>query len=145
MSGLTNGKRWARFIIVLGFVMAAIVGLGFLMLGGDPTFRFRHRSARYYVDFSKTCDSILAKHPLGTNESIEIPVTDTSLPEIIRELPPFKIEVRPHCLWILAGGTGHANGYGITWEPRDESETNVWVLRTILESHERIVYAANRE
>jgi len=137
--------RIARVIIIVCCALVVVVVLSFLALGGDPTFRFRHRSERYYVEFTKTCDSILAAHPLGTNQAIEIPITGRSLPRIIRELPPFKIEVRPHCLWILAGGTGHANGYGITWEPRDESQTNVWALRTILESHERIVYVRHEK
>lgn len=129
-----------------------VIGLGALCLAGfvwflpwllNPQyFGLRHKSARYYADLTAACDSIMANHPLGTNEVVKIPVTDSTLPKIIKDLSPIKVEVRPQCVWMLLVSDSHA-GFGLAWEPQ-YGHTNLWVLHTIAESEETVIYVASR-
>jgi hypothetical protein len=136
----------SRTTKVLFLLPIFLVGLVLLLpvLSHPQHFVFRHRSASYYSDFTKACDSLLAQHPLGTNQFIEISVTDPSLPKIIRDVNPFKIKVAPDWVWIVAWGSGHASGAGITWEPQYQIPNSTWVLSTTVESHSRVVYVENR-
>jgi hypothetical protein len=129
-------------IFFIGFV--CIIGFFWLvpMLLNSEYFGLRHKSAKYYADYTAACDSVLAKHPLGTNESINIPVTDPSLPKIMTDLHPIKIQVRPQCVWILLGSDSHA-GFGLTWEPQ-WNNTNIWVLHTTAESLDTVIYSSKR-
>ena len=92
-------------------VVALPIGFVLLMpiLAQPGHFAFRHRSTSYYVEFTKACDSLLAQHPLGTNKFIELPVTDASLPGIIRNVHPFRIKLAANWVWILAWGEGHGD------------------------------------
>ena len=132
-------------LVVLGFVLIIaiiLIGPWPLTLINRQYFGWRHKSAKYYADFTEACDSVLATHPLGTNEFILIPVTDPALPKIIIEAKPLKIEVGRQCLWMLQGSDSHA-GFSLTWEPQ-WGNTNVWILHTTAESLDTIVYTAAR-
>jgi hypothetical protein len=112
------------------------------MLLNPQYFGLRHKSARWYADFTAACDSVLQEHLPDTNEAIMIPVTDRSLPKIITDLHPIKIQVGPERFWMLLVSDSHA-GFGLTWDPQWGS-TNVWVLHTTAESEDTVIYSAVR-
>lgn len=141
--------RAFRIILVTGLVVAFIIGLlWFGLLWFYPNllnrqyFGLQHKSARWYADFTAACDSVLAEHPLGTNEAIWIPITDTSVPKRIRDLDPIKLQVNPQRVWMLLGSDSHA-GFGLEWHPK-WNDTNVWVLDTVAEGLETDLYSAKR-
>src|SRR4051812_7303795 len=83
-------------------------------------FSFRHRSEKYYAEFTTACESLLTQYPVGTNSFIELNGTDVSIPKIIRDLHPVRIKVAQDRVWILhPGGTE----FGVTWERQGESQT----------------------
>jgi hypothetical protein len=133
----------AKFPLLFVALLAAFI-LVLPILGHPQHFAFRHRSPGYYAEFARACDSLLAQHPIGTNEIVEIPVNDQSIPSIIRQVHPFRIKLATNWVWILAWGEGHADGVGITWEPQNEGQTSVWALLTTAEGHTRTVYVAPR-
>jgi hypothetical protein len=93
--------------------------------------RFEHRSAKYHADFAAACDSILASHPLGTNGFVEVSATDGSLPPIVRELGPVRIQVSTNWVWVLVDDS-HTDGLVVVWEtqsgPEGTKQTNIWNL-----------------
>ena len=101
-----------------------------------------HKSLEYYAELAAACDSILEKHPLGTNEVIWIPVTDTSLPAVVRRLHPLKLQVNPQRVWMLLDSDSRA-GIGLEWHPKWD-DTNVWELDIVAESLETVIYSAKR-
>lgn len=133
---------------IIKFVLLVVLFVGFVLLlpllAHPQHFAFRHKSAGYYGQFAKACDSLLTQHPVGTNKVLELPVTDASVPNIIRDVHPVRIKLGTNWVWILAWGESHGNGVGITWAPENEAQTNVWILRTTVESHTRAVYVASR-
>jgi hypothetical protein len=142
-------SKKVRVVLILGGGIIAPALLLALCIGSaaglhDPASGFKHKSPQYYAAFAKSCDSLLVQYLTGTNRFVEVPVTDTSLPKIIRDVHPFKIKVERNHVWILAGGTSHVLGYGISWEPNDEAKTNVWALSTTQESQTRVLYVAER-
>ena len=136
--------RALKIIAILGAVLALLAAfLWFLPELLKPQyFGLRHKSARWYVDFTAACDDILAAHPPGTNKAIWIPVADPSLPKIIKDLHPLKLQVNPQRVWMLMVSDSHA-GFGLEWVPKWE-DTNVWILQTIAESRETVLYSAPR-
>jgi hypothetical protein len=88
-------------------ILASIIGLllYFPTLAHPSFFAFHNKSPAYYKELSQACDLILLQHQLGTNLFIEVAVTDTSLPKIIRDLDPLEIRVQPLRAWILHGGS----------------------------------------
>jgi hypothetical protein len=136
--------RASRIILAVVLVLVCIIGfLWFLPNLLNPQyFGLRHKSAKYYADYTAACDSVLAAHPLGTNESIKIPVTDPSLPKIMTDLHPIRIEVSSQRVWMLLGSDSHA-GFGLTWDPQWDN-TNIWVLHTTAESLDTVIYASKR-
>ena len=138
-----------RVLLILAGCIFAPVFLLALCIGSaaglyDPAYGFKHKSPHYYAAFAKSCDSLIVQRIVGTNEFVEVPVTDTSLPKMIRDVHPFEIKVARDYVWILAGGTSHVLGYGIRWEPQDEAKTNVWALSAIQEGYTRVLYVAER-
>jgi len=134
--------RVTRIMLVIGLVVAFIVGFVCFvpMLLNPQYFGLRHKSAKYYADYTTACDSLMVEHPLGTNEVIELSITDPSLPKIITDLHPFRIQVRPYGVWILLGSTSHS-GFGLTWEWKPKyGQTNIWVLHTTAESLDTVIY-----
>ena len=127
-------------IITALAILTILAAVGFFLFWPDSHSRFRHRSNAYYAEFARGCDSLLAQHPWGTNDFIELSGTNTQLPKIIQDLQPSKIKVSSNQVWILSQG----GKFGISWEPETETKTNVWLLITSVESHARIVYSANR-
>ena len=117
-------------------VILAVLGIGLFLFWPDSYSRFRHRSEAYYVEFAQACDFLIAQHPFGTNRFIEMSPTDATLPQTIRDLRPSKITVSANRVWILSKG----DQFGIAWEPVDEAQTNIWVLRTFIESDTRTIY-----
>lgn len=132
--------------IILAVVLVVVFFIGFLWslpeLLNPQYFGLRHKSAKYYADYTSACDALLAKHSLGTNDFISIPATDPSLPKIITDLHPVKIQVRTQGVWLLLGSDSH-NGFGLTWEP-EYGQTNLWVLHTTAESLDTVIYRSNR-
>ncbi len=104
--------------------------------------RLQHKSREYYAELAAACDSILAKHPLGTNEVIWISVTDSSLPMVVRDLHPIKLQVNPQRVWMLLDSDSRA-GIGLEWQPKWDN-TNVWKLDIVAESLETVIYSAKR-
>jgi hypothetical protein len=141
---LGGTMRALRTIAIVGAVLVLIAAfLWFLPELLNPQyFGLRHKSARWYVDFTAACDGVLAAHAPGTNEAIWIPVTDPSLPKIIRDLHPLKLQVNPQRVWMLMVSDSHA-GFGLEWAPK-WGDTNVWILQTIAESMETVLYSAER-
>lgn len=133
-------------LVVSVVVVCTIAFLLFLPNLINPQyFGLRHKSAKWYADFTAACDSVLANHPVGTNnrmEPFEIPVTDPSLPKIITDLRPIRIQVGTHAIWMLLGSESH-NGFGLTWDPQ-WGNTNIWVLHTTAESEDTVIYSARR-
>ena len=139
--------RALRLISVVAVVLACLIGfLWFLPNLLNPQyFGLRHKSAKWYADFTAACDSVIASHPLGTNDpimGIAIPITDPSLPKIITDLHPLKIQVGPQRFWMLLVADSHA-GFGLTWDPKWD-DTNTWVLHTTAESLDTVIYSARR-
>jgi hypothetical protein len=130
--------RVPRTITLLVLLSVCIAGVFFVGPHLTQYSRFRHKSDVYYAELTKACDGILTRHPVGTNQFIELSVADPSLPKIIANLRPLKIKIQPQRVWILHGGE-----FGIAWE-QDESRMNVWRLITACESHVRVVYVASR-
>lgn len=129
-------------------VFACIIGfVWFLpMLLNPQDFRFKHRSAKYYADFTAACDSVLVEHPLGTNELLFIPLADASLPKIITDLHPCVIQVSRRGVFLGLGGDDHALKSGIEWEPQ-QGDTNIWVLNTVYGSSDSLdclIYVTKR-
>ncbi len=136
--------RALRLISVVAVVLACIIGfLWFLPNLLNPQyFGLRHKSAKWYADYTAACDAVLAEHPLGTNKAIMISVTDPSLPKIITDLHPIKIQVSHQWFWMLLVADSHA-GFGLTWDPKWD-DTNIWVLHTTAESEDTVIYSARR-
>ncbi len=139
--------RAFQILLVMGLGAVFIIGIigyvGLLpMLVNPQYFGLKHKGAKYYADLTGACDSILTEHPLGTNEVIKIAVTDPSLPKIITNLHPIKIRVSPQRVWLLLGSDSHA-GFGLAWEPQ-YGQTNMWVLHTIAEGLDTVIYVSKR-
>ncbi len=137
--------RALRIIAIIAVPLALIVAfLWFLpMLLNPQYFGLRHKSSKWYAEFTAACDVVLAAHPLGTNEAIWIPVSDHSIPKIIRDLHPLKLQVNPQRVWMLMVSDSHA-GFGLEWHPKWD-DTNVWTLDTVGESMETVIYSASRD
>src|SRR5260221_280582 len=102
--------------------------------------RFKHQSAKYHAEVAAACDFML----IGTNKAIELSVADASLPEMVRRLRPCKIKLAANWVWIWVDDS-HTDGLNVTWEPQDETHTNIWNL--IIgngEGPSEVVYVANR-
>jgi hypothetical protein len=126
--------------VITAVLLVCLVGFFFLAPSLTDYSRFRHKTGDYYGELTAACDTILATRPVGTNQFIELSVSDSSVPKIIRDLQPLKIKLQTQRVWILHGGSIK---FGIAWE-RDESRTNVWTLSTACESDVRVVYVASR-
>jgi|GEM_PF-3076399 hypothetical protein len=131
-----------RNILVMTVVMAFVIGLFWLLTMRSHYIRLQHKSREYYVELAAACDSILAKHPLGTNEVIWIPVTDASLPTVVRDLHPLKLQVNPQRVWMLLDYDSHA-GIGLEWQPKWD-DINIWKLDIVAEGFETVIYSAKR-
>src|ERR1041385_576656 len=99
-----------RALGITFILVGTVVGLLFLLLILFPShyIRLQHKSHEYYVELAAGCDSILVSHPLGTNEVIWIPITDPSLPKVVRDLHPLKLQVNPQRVWMLLDSDSHA-------------------------------------
>ena len=132
--------------IVFMSVIVAVI-LVWIMAIAYPSFnstssRFTRKDAAYYSEFSRACDLLIAQHRLGTNEFLAISETDKSLPKILKDLHPRRVELRPRRVWIQVGES-RADGFGITWE-QDDVQTNTWSLSVAGESLTRVLYSTNR-
>src|SRR4051812_43458379 len=126
--------------ILFGLAAVLIVGCALcsVLLPYPSFFIFRHRSREYYSEFAQACNLVLQQHPLGTNQSLSIPVTDPALPKCIRDMKPINIGIGPTGIAILHGGDVE---FGISWtRDSDSGRSNVWVLTTTCESHTRVLY-----
>ena len=136
--------RTFRIILVVAVVMAFVLGLFWLLpiMFESHYTRLQHKSGEYYAELAAACDSILVEHPLGTNGVIWIPVTDPSLPKVVRDLHPIKLQVNPQRVWMLLDSNSRA-GIGLEWQPKWD-DTNLWKLDIVAESLETVIYSAER-
>lgn len=117
--------------IILLLFLAAIFGGVIYLRHTSVYIGFKHKSNEYHAEFAEACDSVLAQHPPGTNEAIELSVSDPSLPRIITDLHPLKVVVFPNQVWILVSES-HVDGLAVFWEPQwqpqNQTQTNTWNL-----------------
>jgi hypothetical protein len=132
--------RLSKFIMAFAVLLLSILSLYLVAPQLTQYARFRHKSDAYYSELTKAFDTMLAEHPIGTNRCIELSVTDPSLPKVVRDLRPLKVQVWRERVWILHGGSIE---FGVEWQ-RDELRTNVWTLSTACESDVRVIYVAGR-
>lgn len=140
--------RVNRTILIVAVIAVCIIGFIWFLpnLLNPQYFGLRHKSAKWYSDFTAACDSVIASHPSGTNECISVSVTDPSLPKIITDMHPLKIQAGPQRFWMLLVADSHA-GFGLTWDPMWEGtnrSTDIWVLHTTAESADTVIYSAKR-
>jgi hypothetical protein len=128
--------------LTIGLIVIFVVGFLWIlpMLLNRQYFGLRHKSVAYYTELTRACNFMIATHPLGTNESVKISVTDSSLPKVITDLRPIKINVTHQRFWMLLGSDSHA-GFGLAWEPQWDN-TNIWVLHTIAEGLDTVIYSS---
>lgn len=132
--------------IMLVVVVVAFLTIAFLRC--LPTglnrqyFGLRHKSTAYYAQLAAACDTVITRHPPGTNKFVEVSVSDPSLPKIITDLHPIRIKVDPQLFWMVLGSESHL-GFGLTWDPK-WGDTNTWVLHTTMESEDTVIYSAKR-
>src|SRR4051794_9680623 len=105
--------RVSRVITVIGLFAVCLVAFFFVGPRLTHYCRFQHRGDEYFAQLAKACDAIIAGHPLGTNQFIELSAADPSLPKMVRDLQPLKVKVQAQRIWILHGGV---IPFGITWE-----------------------------
>ncbi|MGC3958682.1 MAG: hypothetical protein QM813_12310 [Verrucomicrobiota bacterium] len=119
-----------------------ILAFGVLRLLKSDYLRFMEdKNQRYYSEFARACDSVLAQHPLGTNTFICITGADPSLPKIIRDLESSRVTISSNSVHLMVGaGRG---GFGILWA-QNEAQTNVWTISTFAESMQKVAYTETR-
>ena len=147
IKGYIAMPRIMKFVLPIAWILMSLFLLRLLLpiLAQPQYFAFKHRSTGYYAEFTRACDSLLALHPLGTNKLIELSGADPSIPSIIREVRPSKIQLSQNSVGILGWGEGgHEHAVGIDWGPDDQSRSNVWVLRATFGSQPITVYVAPR-
>ena len=132
----------ARRTIPLIGAGVVLSGLIILCFPNPPVLQFMHHDQRYFKEFARACDSVLQRHPLGTNDYIRIPGDDPSLPPIIRNLRygVDRVTISSNRVHVVVPAPWH--GFGIAWEP--QTNTNVWVLTTWNESEPRVAYVERR-
>jgi|SRR5579862_5443787 len=140
--------RASRSILLIVLIVAFIIGFFWCLplLLNPEYFGLRHKSAKWYADFTAACDSVIVSHPSGTNDCIAVSVTEPTLPKIITDLHPLKIQAGPQRFWMLLLHDSHA-GFGLTWDPMWEGtnrDTKIWVLHTTAESEDTVIYSAKR-
>ena len=130
--------------ILLGAAAVGFLGLVVVCLPKPPVLQFMHHDQNYFRDFARSCDMLLQHHPLSTNAYIRIPGSDPSLPPIIRNLRygVDQVTISSNRVHILVPAPSH--GFGIAWEPQNETDTNLWALTTWNESEPRVAYVQHR-
>ena len=122
-----------------------------------PIFRYRrffHRSTSYYAQIADGCDTILAGHPVSSNDivyltpqavarsAIRLSGDDSSLPNSIRQLSPDFVLVKSNFVSISIPPE-REGGFGIIWK-RSQMESNLWVLQADNEDEAKIVYREHK-
>ena len=125
--------------IILALVAASVVVVLFLWSVRSPYIRFMDKSPQYYSDLAHACDSVLAQHPLRTNDLFKVLGSDSSVPSIIRHLHPSGITVSSNRVYIMVG----VRDFGISWQLQD-GRTNTWAMDTFAEGLEKVVYVETR-
>src|SRR5690242_19688882 len=119
--------RAVRIKVVIFLFGAIAVGLLILSpLLESHYIQLQHKSPKFYARLAAACDSILAKYPVSTNKVIQVPVTDPSLPDAVKDMHPLKLRVKSQSVWMLLDSNSRA-GIGLWWSPTP-GETNVWQL-----------------
>jgi hypothetical protein len=133
-----------RRSILLLIAVVGLLGLTVVCFPRPPVLQFMRHDQKYFRDFARACDSLLERHPLGTNTCIRLSRDDPSLPPIIRNLQygVERVTISSNGVHIVVPAPYH--GFGITWESQNKTDTNVWTLVTACESHERLAYAEHR-
>jgi hypothetical protein len=135
-----RGREAAIATVLMTLVL---VPLGLLLYGPSLTQYsiFRHRDDEYYAELVKACNSLLEAHPVGPASSVAVSAGDPSVPRIIRQLQPLKIQIEPHRVWMVHGGSIH---FGITWQ-QALGRTDAGILSTCCEDDTRVVYVAGKD
>ena len=126
-------------LVVLIVVIPAGLALVTPALLKSPYLRFVEKDQKYYSQVARACDAILAQHPLGTNEFIGMPGSDSSVPGIIRDLHPSAITISSNRVHVMVG----VREFGMSWEAQD-GDTNSWTLNVYAEGPERVLYVEKR-
>jgi hypothetical protein len=127
----------ARWLILIAVLLLGLIL--FVPYAIFPYHRFMEKSSAYYSQVADGLELVRQQHPLGTNLFLDIPVSDPSIPEVIRSLRPSEIR-------RFADGAGVRIGVGrgrfsVSWS-RDTMRTNfnAWNLSTGAEGLRKIVY-----
>jgi hypothetical protein len=137
-------SRNQKVVILLASVPALCVVLMVLIFALEflwpaPVIAFQRRDLKYHKAFAEACDLVIKQHPLITNQSTKISLTDPSLPKIIRDLHPLRIWMVGNPPYV--GMIDSSDEFGIEWGPDiDSGRPNVWQLTTTCESHTRVAY-----
>jgi hypothetical protein len=106
-------------------VVLCLVAVSPLFIFTSPFRRFMGKDPMYHAEIARACDSVMRQHPLGTNAAIvsvaggdesilllDVPLSDPSLPKVIRDLRPSKITIsknRIHMIVDLATSVFRGN------------------------------------
>src|SRR5437867_5168671 len=77
-----RAMRVRRSILLVGAAIG-LLGLAVVCFPNPPVLQFMHHDQQYFRDFARACDSLLQRHPLGTNTYIRLSGDDPLLPPII--------------------------------------------------------------
>jgi len=105
----------------------------------SPYLRFIEKDQKYYSDVARACDLMLQRHPLGTNEVIQLPIRDVSVPSVIHDLHPSAITLSSNRVHVMVG----VRDVGMSWEALD-GDTNSWVLNVYPEGPGKALYVEKR-
>jgi hypothetical protein len=141
-SSIKTKSHWKSLgLLAFGGILLIAAFLNLPRFINPKLHKFTHRDVGYYTDFAKACDELLQNYPLGTDEFMEIAKTDPSIPEIIRDLQPQKIEITSNHIWMAVEFGRLA--FGVSWSPR-EGMTNPWVITVKNEGGSDILFSTNR-
>jgi hypothetical protein len=136
-----SGRRTILLLIGIMFAAPVTFATVLTLLFESEHLRFIRQDPAYYVRFSQACGLLLQQHSIGTNQSLEIALTHSSVPRVIRDLHPSDIKVWPRGLEMRIHLGDRANFYGVSWF-HDEEASNVWRLEAGGgEAPEPVVYA----
>lgn len=104
--------------------------------------QLQHQSPEYYAGLAAALDSLFPKQPLALNECMWPPLTDPSLPKVLRDLHPLKIQVNAHDVWMALDSNSGVHGL-VWWRPQ-EWDTNIWNLEITRGYSNTVLYSARR-
>lgn len=141
-------RRVIICLILMLVVIPAALALAVPGLIESPYVRFTHQNQPYYSDLARACDLLIRSQRPGANWTVIrvhgspgspeihiVPVSDVSVPKIIRRLNPSNIMVLKKSVWIIVG----IRQYSILWAP-EAGAANSWTLSASGEGNMKVVY-----